>query len=130
MPTYLEKEQQVMLSKYRKFLNERYPTYTGPSFDVNQFTVTLADINKIIADESFVDTPVIEPLKQYMKKRSTLLILNDRTTFRSKAMTAARQELDAFGQRLALENPEFARMYDRVLSSETDPAGTDPEINQ
>jgi hypothetical protein len=130
MPTYLDKDQQKLLADFRKALNEQYPTYTGPSYDPNQFQVTLSDINSIIKDKAFVDTPAFEPLKQYMRKRSDLLAINGRTTFRAKAMTAARQELDAFAQRLALQSPEFARMYDRVLASETDPAGIDPEINE
>lgn len=129
MPTYLNKEEQQQLAAYRAELNKQYPTYTGPSFDVNQFQVTLNDIYKIFKDEAFVDTPAIEPLKTYMRARSNLLAINGKTTFRSKAMTQARQELDAIAQRLALESPEFARMYDRVLASETDPAGIDPEIN-
>ena len=129
MPTYLNKEEQQQLAAYRAELNKQYPTYTGPSFDVNQFQVTLNDIYKIFKDKAFQDTPVIEPLKTYMRARSDLLAINGKTTFRSKAMTQARQELDAIAQRLALESPEFARMYDRVLASETDPAGIDPEIN-
>ncbi len=129
MPTYLDKEQQKSLANYRAVLNKQYPTYTGPSYDVNQFQVTLSDLFKIIKDKSFTDTPVIEPLKQYLRQRSSLLAINGKTTFRSKAMTEARQQLDATAQRLSLESPEFARMYDRVLSSETDPAGIDPGIN-
>ena len=129
MPTYMNKEEQQKLAAYRATLNQQYPTYTGPSFDVNAFAITLSDINKILKDKAFEDTPALEPLKTYMRARSNLLAINDKTTFRSKAMTPARQELDAIAQRLSLESPEFARMYDRVLSSETDPAGTDPEIN-
>lgn len=129
MPTYMNKEEQQKLAAYRATLTQQYPTYLGPSFDVAALPKTLSDIGKILADKSFEDTPVLEPLKAYMRARSNLLAINGKTTFRSKAMTPARQELDAIAQRLALESPEFARMYDRVLSSETDPAGTDPEIN-
>jgi len=71
---------------------------------------------------------LVAPLKKYIAIRNSLLEANGRTTFRSKAMTGARSQLDQFAESLIREgNPEFQRLYDRVLSQETDLAGIDEE---
>jgi hypothetical protein len=125
--TYLTEDDQAGLKSYREKLKQQYG-YTGPQFNPNELPDILDDIDKIIREGGFKDSPIIDPLRKYMFFRKSLLEANGRSTFRSKAMTGARQELDAEAERLiALGNPEFQRLYDRVLSQETDPAGMDEE---
>lgn len=123
--TYLSKQDQAGLREYRNILFARYG-YTGPDFNPNEFPQILSDLNKILEEKAFADSPLSSPLKQYLTFRQALLQANDRTTFRSKAMTEARAQLDQFAETLmAKGNPEFQRLYDRVLAQETDPAGFD-----
>ena len=129
-PVYLSKFEQDALRNYRNDLKEKY-LYTGPDFNPNELPKILNDINRAIEAGSFADSPIMEPLKKYMAVRESLLVANQRTTFRSKAMTQARADLDAFAEGLIRQgNPEFARLYDRVLAQETDPAGLDEVANQ
>ena len=126
-PTYLNEREQKTLRAYRAQLTERY-LWTGPDFNPNDFNNILLDINRIIDNKAFSDSPLVAPLKKYIAIRNSLLEANGRSTFRSKAMTGARSQLDQFAESLIREgNPEFQRLYDRVLSQETDLAGTDEE---
>lgn len=129
-PTYLDKDDQANLRSFRNDLKEKY-NYTGPDFNPNELPKIINDIGSILKDKALRDSPIVEPLRAYMAERATLLIMNGRTTFRSKAMTESRQELDGFAQNLIRQgNLEFARLYDNVLAQETDPAGTDPEAQK
>lgn len=129
-PTYLTENDQATLRAYRDKLTKDY-LYTGPDFNPNELPNILFDIDRIIKDKTFVDSPIVAPLRKYMAIRKSLLEANGRTTFRSKAMTNARAELDQFAETLIRQgNPEFQRLYDRVLSQETDPAGMDELAQQ
>lgn len=129
-PTYLTQQDQATLRGYRDKLTKDY-LYTGPDFNPNELPRILFDIDRILKDKTFVDSPIIDPLRKYIAVRNQLLQANGRTTFRSKAMTNARAELDQFAEALIRQgNPEFQRLYDRVLSQETDPAGTDELAQQ
>ena len=131
LPTFLNKEQQGVLRKYRESLSQQYRGYVAPSYDVAQFGNTIKDLEDIIASGQFDESPLTKFVGAYLDQRQKLLdVLGQAgfSSFRSKAATPARQALDKYGEELARLNPEFARLYDRVLSAETDPAGTDPEI--
>jgi hypothetical protein len=131
LPTFLNKEQQKILRDYRQSISAQYRGYVAPSYDVAQFGNTIKDLEDILQSGQFDQSPLTQYVKAYLGHRQELLgVLGQAgfSSFRSKAATPARQALDKYGEELARLNPEFARLYDRVLSAETDPAGTDPEI--
>jgi len=112
-------------------LSSQYRGYVAPSYDVAQFGNTVKDLQDIVQSGQFDASPLTQYVAAYLKHRDELLAVLGQagfSSFRSKAATPARQALDKYGEELARLNPEFARLYDRVLSAETDPAGTDPEI--
>ncbi|MBM4179795.1 MAG: hypothetical protein FJ211_10780 [Ignavibacteria bacterium] len=118
----LSPEQSQILRDYRDFLESRFIGY-NKRFTVGSFDTKIADLERIVNDGNFKDSELYNPLLQYLAMRRVLLAESGRTTFRSQAATPFREELQRLGDELSVMNPTFARLYDRVLSQETDPVG-------
>lgn len=118
----LTTEQSDILREYRDYLESRFVGY-NKRFTVGAFDTKIADLERIVNDGNFKDSELYNPLLQYLAMRRVLLAESGRTTFRSQAATPFREELARLGDELSVTNPTFARLYDRVLSQETDPVG-------
>lgn len=118
----LTPEQTKILRDYRNFLESRFIGY-NKRFTVGSFDTKIDDLERIVNDGKFKDSELYNPLLQYLAMRRVLLAQSGRTSFRSQAATPFREELQRLGDELSVMNPTFARLYDRVLSQETDPVG-------
>lgn len=118
----LTEQQTQALRNFRDYLESRFPGY-NKRFTVGAYEQKIDDLEKIVNTGKFQDSELYQPLLQYLATRRVLLAQSGRTTFRSQAATPFRLELARIGDELSVTNPTFARLYDRVLSQETDPVG-------
>lgn len=118
----LTPDQTEFLREYRNGLEDKYPGFNR-TFTVGQLEKRISDLEQIVADGAFQDSELFMPVSQYLQARRALLQASGRTTFRSQAATPYREALEAIGLALSAQNKSFERLYDRVLSQETDPVG-------
>lgn len=126
LPVYLNSEQQEQLRLIRDDLNKRYRGFTAVKYATQAFDENLKAIRLILEEGTFADSELVEPLRQYMTYRDAYLNEIKKlgfSSFRSKKAAPFRVALDARGEELARQNVSFRRLYDNLLSSETDPAG-------
>jgi hypothetical protein len=126
LPVYLSDEQQAQLRVIRDDLNKRYRGFTAVKYATEDFAINLKTIRLILEENTFSDSELIEPLREYMAYRDAFIAELQKfglTTLRSSRAAPFRLALDARGEELARNNVSFRRLYDNLLSSETDPAG-------
>jgi hypothetical protein len=124
-PTYLSDEQQKALSGYRAKLHEEYPGYPPqPKFDVGRFPDFLSDLERAAKDPLVSSTPIAKTILEYIDYRKQaldiLLTKFGLKGFRSKQAVEFRVAMIEKAYDLIEQNPEFARVYDRQLSSEVE----------
>jgi len=126
LPTFLNSQQQDQLRAVREDLNKRYRGFVAVKYATEDFETNIKSLRLILDEGSFADSELVNPLRQYMTYRDAFLTEMKKlgmSTFRSKAATPFRMKLDSIGEELARQNKSFERLYDNLLSSETDPAG-------
>lgn len=121
-PTYLNDEQEDALRRYREALNKEYPGYPAvPKFNTADFDIFIDKLNKAVENPSVKDLDVTKAITDYLalrEKVNTLAKANGLPGLRAKDSKDRRASLAAYGRMLALKYPEFARIWDRELSSE------------
>lgn len=119
-PNEIERER---LKSVRVALNARYPGYpVNPVFEVNEFeSLFIPELKKAVADSAVKDLPVSDYIRAYLEARdSAIESLGGASLKSSKRAARQRAALAFYGQQLANENNEFARLYDRQLAAEVE----------
>ena len=114
-------QQRAQLDSYRAQLNEQYPGFPRFSlFTVGQFPNDIAELEKAKDDPRLSSSAITSPLKQYLDTRRRYLASTGTKNFESKKASFARTAVYNLGIQLAEENPEFARIWERLLSQEVE----------
>lgn len=121
-PTYLSDDQEDALRRYRESLNKEYPGYPAvPKFNTADFDIFIDKLGKAVENPSVKDLGVTKAITDYLVLRNKVNVLakaNGLPGLRAKDSKDRRASLAAYGRMLALKYPEFARIWDRELSSE------------
>ena len=118
---YPTQRQREILSVYRERLHERYPGFPRfAEFVTNQFENNIFQLEELISNPRVQDSPVTPALKDYLDKRASTLQQIGARTFRAKGTTRARAYMYRYGEELARQNPEFDRIWSRLLAQEVD----------
>jgi hypothetical protein len=126
LPVYLNDQQEEQLKIIREDLSKRYRGFTAIKYSTEDFETNIKSIRMILKEGSFADSELVEPLREYMIYRDAFqaqLKLMGYSSFRSKKAAPFRVQLDSIGESIARKNLSFRRLYDNLLSSETNPAG-------
>jgi len=128
LPTFLNDEQTAQLKVIREDLSDKYRGFTAVKYSVESFDTNIKAIKLILDEGSFTDSELVAPLQTYMTYRDAFLSELAKyglSSFRSKRAAPFRARLDSIGEELSRQNRSFQRLYDNLLSSETNPAGTE-----
>lgn len=122
-PATLNDEQREYVSTYRTALRERYRGYARMKFDPNKLPSQIEDITQAASLSSLDSNETALGVRYYMQVRdSALLEAKNRglSGFSSKNAADLRDYLANYAQSIIEQYPEFARVYDRVLSQEVE----------
>jgi hypothetical protein len=114
-------QQRAQLDAYRAQLNEQYPGFPRFSlFTVGQFPNDIDELESAVKDPRLSSSAITSDLKDYLDTRRKYLASLGVKTFESKKSSFARTAVYNLGVRLSEENPEFARIWERLLSQEVE----------
>jgi hypothetical protein len=120
-PDNPSEKQRNILAAYREQLHEEYPGFPiRPEFEVGKFANQLDELRNAVKDVRLSNNPIIPQLKQYIDKRDELEATMGGLSLKSIKKTGMRAQLFALGEALASQNPEFDRIWSRVLSQEVE----------
>lgn len=120
-PDNPSEKQRNILAAYRMQLHEEYPGFPiRPEFEVGKLPNQLDELRNAIKDPRLKDNPIVDPLRQYLEKRDMLESTMGGLSLKSIKKTGMRAQLFALGEALASQNPEFDRIWSRVLSQEVE----------
>lgn len=120
-------EQKRWLRQWRVKLNKEYPGFpVVAEFNPGEFPKKLEQLNRLVQDNRLADNDVAEATRQYLKARDAAVqryVQAGGAPGGFSTATAAaplRDWLAGIGQALKQETPEFARLYERLLSTEVE----------
>lgn len=120
MPATLNDKQRSVLAAFREVLHDELPGFPEKAeYTVGEFANSLVEIRDALNDQRLATNPVIPSLREYMNMRDATEQLSGQS-LKAKRNSQARGRLYTFGEYLASENPEFARIWDRLLSQEVE----------
>ena len=124
LPANPSKNQQTWLRSWRVELNKQYPGFpVVAQFNPGEFPVKIEQMKNMVNEESLADNDVAQALKQYLDARDKALANASSAGYpslESIAATPLRDWLASIGVALKQETPEFARIYERLLSYEVE----------
>jgi hypothetical protein len=113
-----------LLKKYRTFLSKKYPGFPEfAEFEVGKYYNDVADLKKIVFDDRVADTGVGKAVREYLLAREQSIAASGSTEqgFRqAKGAARLRDGLASLGLALSKQEPNFARIFDRLLASEVE----------
>ena len=114
-------DQLEKLKDYRIYLNEQLPGFpVNVEFTVNEVDNNIITLGKMLKDPRLADNPITLAVSRYLVARNQALSEVGGKSLKSKKATAQRARLYQFGQDLAYQNPEFSRLWERVLLQEVE----------
>ena len=120
MPPILNEKQRSVLAAYREILHEELPGFpVKAEYVVGEFANSLVELRESLEDSRLNNNPIMGALRDYMQVRDGLEI-GSGESLKSKRNTSNRGTLYSYGEALATQNPEFARIWDRLLSQEVE----------
>jgi len=120
MPPTLNEKQRSVLAAFRETLHEEFPGFpVKAEYTVGEFANSLVEIREALEDSRLTNNPMIGALRDYMQVRDGLEI-GSGESLKSKRNTSNRGTLYSYGEALATQNLEFARIWDRLLSQEVE----------
>jgi hypothetical protein len=124
---YPTAEQRAWLGNVRKEINKRYAGFpVTPVFTVGEFESKLADMRSLIELPQLENNGVAKSISTYLDYRDKAVQQyvsaggKEGGFDTSKKAEPLRDYLVSIGQALIQQNPDFARVWDRELSSEVD----------
>jgi hypothetical protein len=113
-----------VLKRYRTFLSKKYPGFPEfAEFEVGKYYNDVADLKKIVFDDRVAETGVGKAVREYLLAREQAIARSGSTEqgFRqTKSAARLRDGLAALGLALSKQEPNFARIFDRLLASEVE----------
>jgi hypothetical protein len=124
---YPTEEQRAWLGNIRQQINKRYAGFpVTPVFTVGEFESKLAEMRKVIELPQLQDNKVAQSVATYLDYRDKAVQQyiaaggKEGGFDTAKKAEPLRDYLVSIGQALIQQNPDFARIWDRELSSEVD----------
>lgn len=121
-PTSLNEEQRVYIKQYRTALEKRYPGYRNKDIIVNKSKNQIEDIAKASLLPSLDENETALGVRYYMTLRDSAI-----SEASSRGISLASQDaedlrgwLASYAPAITEKYPDFARVYDRVLSQEVE----------
>jgi len=124
---YPSEEVRGLLRRYRQALSEQYRGFPAVAqFEVGKFEEQMVQLRNMVADQRTEGNVVADALRTYLGYRDALLqkardagyVAN--TLRQAKGLEGLRDFLASIGNQLIQETPEFARIYERLLSQEVE----------
>ena len=120
MPANLNEKQRSILSAYREVLHDELPGFPEKSeYTVGKFANSLVEIREALSDPRLANNPIMAQLREYMQTRDSLEALSGKD-LKAARNASNRAQLYSLGEFLASQNPEFGRIWDRLLSQEVE----------
>jgi hypothetical protein len=120
-PDNPSEKQRNILSTYRQMLHQEYPGFPiRPEFEVGKFANQLDELRRALDDPRLQGNPIIPQLQTYLQQRDRFEALDGGLSLTAKKKAGLRAQLFALGESLAKQNPEFDRIWTRVLSQEVE----------
>jgi hypothetical protein len=120
-PAFPSEAQSEKLRAYRTKLHQEYPGFPEVAeFTVGEFDNQLLLLKEMVRDPRLANNEVAPLVVRYLNARESFLRDRDLKSFNSKKAKPVAEALYSFGNRLAQENPQFDRIWQRLLSSEVE----------
>jgi hypothetical protein len=121
---YPSAENKELLKRYRTYLSSQYPGFPAVAeFEVGKYYNDVSDLKKLVFDERVVGDVTAEAIKKYLLEREQAIVASgvSEQGFRSaRAAEPFRDQLASIGLALSKREPNFARIFDRLLASEVE----------
>lgn len=121
---YPDAEAKDMLKQYRTYLSKKYPGFPAVAeFQVGKYYNDIIDLKQLVFDKRVQSDGTVESIKQYLSAREQAIAASgvSEQGFRSaKSAEGLRDQLASIGLALSQREPNFARIYDRLLASEVE----------
>jgi len=113
--------QRARLDTYRAALNQEYPGFPRfAQFEVGQFPNQIKKLTDLVEDSRVQDNPLTPLLRDDVSTREIYLAQAGGKSFESKRATPSRMYMYNYGNKLAQENPQFDRIWQRLLIQEVE----------
>jgi hypothetical protein len=117
-------EKRQLLKQYRLALHQQYPAFPEvPRFEVGKFDEQVEQLKLLVADPRLAGNPIAAAVAQYLQVRdyarqAGLAQFGTANIRQAKALEPFKDKLANIGEMLVAQEPDFARIWDRLLSSE------------
>lgn len=125
--SYPTEEQRAWLRGVRREIHKRYPGFPEIAvFEVGKFEKQVADLRLLIDDARLEGNPVADSVRTYLNYRDAAVSRyvaaggQEGGFDTAKAAEPLRDYLVSIGMALMQQNPDFGRVWERVLSFEVD----------
>ena len=127
LPANPSKEQSAWLRQWRVQLNKEYPGFpVVAQFNPGEFPAKIQQLKEMVVDSSLKDNDTADAVRTYLARRDDAIAQYVQAGgaeggFASaEAAAPLREWLAQWGRSLVIDTPEFARIYDRLLSYEVE----------
>jgi hypothetical protein len=120
-PKSMDTEQREYMAQYRKALQKRFKGYAQMTFDPQKNKRQIEDLFNAAEKPVLNGNPVAEGVRYYQKLREKAMVearSRGFNSFASDDVEDLRAYLAEYADAIIQEYPEFARVYDRLLSKE------------
>lgn len=124
---YPNERQREVLALYREYLHSVLPGFPLKSeFVVNKFDNQVEELKDLIKDERITKSDDVRmvnlaaTISSYLAQRDNAYKMTGGNSLKSKKATPLRYQLFAMGERMADQNPDFDRIWQRFLSAEVE----------
>lgn len=122
-PANPDEQQQAYLRKYKEALQKAYPGYAKMVYDPNQLPRAIGELKQAASMSSLDGNQTAEAVRYYMKVRDAAVAEAQNrgySSLQSKEVADLREYLVNYASSITAKYPEFARVYDRLLSQEVE----------
>ena len=121
-PTSINEQQRQYIAQYRTALQKRYPGYAKLQFDPNKLPRQIENLRQASSLASLDGNQAAEGVRYYMKVRDAAIAeaTNRGYTLATAGAADLRDYIANYAAAITKQYPEFARVYDRLLSQEVE----------
>lgn len=121
-PTYSQPDREY-LSQYRKILGDKYPGFKKSSYDPTQTAREIDNLFQAAKRPDLENNSVAKGVLYYEQVRNYALAEANRrgyNSLKSDKLSDLHEYIESYADAIIDKYPEFARVYDRLLSQEID----------
>ena len=119
--SFPNEQQRQRLSEYRLYLNEELPGFPPQAeFVTNAFENRLATLRIMVNDDRLQNNQLTAILGIYLQAHDQLMLSKGLKSLKSKKAIGLKTTLYQMGENYAMQNPLFARIWERELVQEVE----------